>query len=162
MKPPLAAQGEGFESTGASDAVPEQQGPSAPPVTKSEKEAALLAGLAMKFGMVAASPELDSFDGGAAAGADGFERIPLPGFVVKRAMAAYLRDVHHYLYNVSFSPRSGATYAVQDEIRQRLVQALLLGAKNAGPHILVSHSMGTVVAYDCLKRFPYAPRSMAC
>lgn len=151
---PLTTQGEGFESTGTE--IPEQQGPNAPPLTQSQKEAVLLAGLAMKFGMVAGAPELASPDVGGLA-PDGFERIPLPGFVVKRAMEAYLRDVHHYLFNVTFSPRPGVTYAVQDEVRQRLIKALISGERNPGPHILVSHSMGTVIAYDCLRRVPGCP-----
>ena len=36
--------------------------------------------------------------------------------------------------------------------------ALTEGAKQPGPHILVSHSMGTVISYDCLKRVTDCPR----
>jgi hypothetical protein len=86
------------------------------------------------------------------------ERVPLPGFVKKRIMAHLLRDVHHYLYNVDFSPRLGARYLVQDEIRRRFVAALEEGASQPGPHVVVSHSMGTVIAYDCLKRVASCPR----
>src|SRR5215831_5789309 len=43
------------------------------------------------------------------------ERVPLPGFLKKRIMAVLLRDVHHYLYDVDFSPRPGARYLVQEE-----------------------------------------------
>lgn len=67
-------------------------------------------------------------------------------------METFLRDVHHYLFNVEFSPRPGVKYKVQDEIRQRFVKAIAAGAGQPGPHIVVSHSMGTVIAYDCLKR----------
>src|SRR6056297_2266181 len=35
----------------------------------------------------------------------GLERIPLPWSIKKRFMEAWLRDVHHYLFNVEFSPR---------------------------------------------------------
>lgn len=86
------------------------------------------------------------------------ERVPLPGFLKKRIMAHLLRDVHHYLYNVDFSPRLGARYLVQDEIRRRFVAALDEGAMQPGPHVVVSHSMGTVIAYDCLKRVASCPR----
>ena len=86
------------------------------------------------------------------------ERVPLPGFLKKRIMAHLLRDVHHYLYNVDFSPRLGARYLVQDEIRHRFVAAIEEGAKQPGPHLVVSHSMGTVIAYDCLKRVASCPR----
>jgi hypothetical protein len=91
----------------------------------------------------------------------GFERIPLPWFIKRRLMKALLRDVHHYLFNEEHSPRPGANYHVQDEIRDRLLKALRRDSEaNAGngPHVLVSHSMGTVIAYDCLKRMPDCPR----
>ncbi len=85
------------------------------------------------------------------------ERIPLPWPVKERLMRRLLRDVHHYLFNVEFSPRPGETFKVQDEIRARMIKALKEGAQQEGPHIVVSHSMGTVVAYDCLKRVADAP-----
>jgi hypothetical protein len=85
------------------------------------------------------------------------ERIPLPWPVKERLMRRLLRDVHHYLFNVEFSPRPGETFKVQDEIRGRMIQALKDGAAKPGPHIVVSHSMGTVIAYDCLKRVADAP-----
>jgi hypothetical protein len=89
-----------------------------------------------------------------------YERIPLPGWLKKRIMQAFLRDVHHYLFNASNSPRSGETYLVQDEIRGRVTDKLSLGAEAAGdePHVIVAHSMGTVMAYDCLKRHDPVPR----
>lgn len=72
-------------------------------------------------------------------------------------METLLRDVHHYLFNVQYSPRPGASFRVQDEIRRRFLAAVVEGAKKPGPHIVVSHSMGTVIAYDCLKRVPECP-----
>jgi pimeloyl-ACP methyl ester carboxylesterase len=88
---------------------------------------------------------------------DQLERVPLPWPVKERLMKKLLRDVHHYLFNVEQSPRPGATYRVQDEIRGRMIRTLTEGAARPGPHIVVSHSMGTVIAYDCLKRVPDAP-----
>jgi hypothetical protein len=92
-------------------------------------------------------------DAEAAAGPQ-YERIWLPAPVKKKLMEYFLRDVHHYLFNSSHSPRPGATYRVQEEIRRRTLDALAEGAKKnkRGPHVVVSHSMGTVIAYDCLKR----------
>jgi hypothetical protein len=86
-----------------------------------------------------------------------FERIPLPWWLKRRLMKSLLRDVHHYLFNTEHSPRAGDTYRVQDEIRSRFVPAIEDGANRQGPHIVVSHSMGTVIAYDCLKRVPTCP-----
>ena len=85
------------------------------------------------------------------------ERIPLPWPLKERIMKKLLRDVHHYLWNVDYSPRAGASFRVQDEIRGRMIQALQEGAARPGPHVVVSHSMGTVIAYDCLKRVGDAP-----
>lgn len=105
------------------------------------------------------SPDGDDFEP-AATGEGGFERIPLPWFIKRRLMKALLRDVHHYLFNVEHSPRPGVVYCVQDEIRKRLIDTLRNDSKKnqgKGPHILVSHSMGTVISYDCLKRVPECP-----
>ncbi len=85
------------------------------------------------------------------------ERIPLPWPVKERLMRRLLRDVHHYLFNVDYSPRPGETFKVQDEIRGRMIKALQEGATMPGPHVVISHSMGTVIAYDCLKRVGDAP-----
>lgn len=85
------------------------------------------------------------------------ERIPLPGFVKDAFLKRFLKDVHHYLFNAEFSPRSGESYRVQDEIRKRFVQAIKNGSERGSPHIVVSHSMGTVIAYDCLKRVSECP-----
>lgn len=87
-----------------------------------------------------------------------FERIPLPWWLKRRLMEILVRDVHHYLFNAESSPRPGVTYRVQDEIRARMLKALKEGAAKPGPLIVVSHSMGTVIAYDCLKRVPGCPK----
>lgn len=98
-------------------------------------------------------------DAGAAVVERRLERVPLPWFVKRRLMKEYLRDVHHYLFNEEFEPRPGASYRVRDEIRRRLLHALKEGAAAAdgGKHVLVSHSMGTVIAYDVLKRVHDCP-----
>lgn len=87
-----------------------------------------------------------------------FERIPLPWWLKRRLMKTLLRDVHHYLFNTIHSPRSGVTYHVQDEIRTRFIRAIKQNAENDSPHIVVSHSMGTVIAYDCLNRVADCPQ----
>lgn len=86
------------------------------------------------------------------------ERIPLPSFIKDAFLKKFLRDVHHYLFNSASTPRPGETFKVQDEIRSRFITALELGASKPGPHIVISHSMGTVIAYDCLKRVNDCPK----
>lgn len=85
------------------------------------------------------------------------ERVPLPWFIKRPIMKLLLRDVHHYLFNTRYSPRPGASFEVQKEIRRRFVDAVKEGAATGGPHIVISHSMGTVVAYDSLKRVAECP-----
>jgi len=79
------------------------------------------------------------------------ERVPLPWFIKKRVLNAYLRDVHHYLFNVTYAPPGRTPVPIQDTIRKRFVAALA-APEVSRPHVVVSHSMGTVIAYDCLKR----------
>ena len=86
-----------------------------------------------------------------------FERVPLPWWLKRRLMEVFLRDVHHYLFDAEHTPRPGETYPVREEIRGRTLDALRAGAERARPHVVVSHSMGTVIAYDCLKRVEACP-----
>ena len=83
------------------------------------------------------------------------ERVPLPWFLKRPLMERLLRDVHHYLFNVQFTPRPGETYFVRDEIRRRFIAAVQ--GVTARPHVVVAHSLGSVIAYDCLKRVGDCP-----
>ena len=83
------------------------------------------------------------------------EAVPLPWFVKKPLMKIFLRDVHHYLFNSPNTPRPDNTYQVQDEIRQRFVSAVT--DVDVRPHIVIAHSMGTVISYDVLKRVGACP-----
>ena len=85
------------------------------------------------------------------------EAIPLPWPLKKPIMRAFVRDAHHYLFNVEHTPRSGETYQVRDEIRKRFVSKVK-NAANQGSVIIFSHSLGTVIAYDCLKNVPECPK----
>lgn len=86
-----------------------------------------------------------------------FERIPLPWFIKRRFMKEFLRDVHHYLFDVEHAPRPGETYRVQEVIRQRFLDTLCECQGHGRPQIVISHSMGTVIAYDCLRRVSDCP-----
>jgi hypothetical protein len=84
------------------------------------------------------------------AAASALEAVPLPWFIKRPLMRVLLRDVHHYLFNTSHSPRSGSSYKVRDEVRNRFVSDL--AAVDNGHHVVVAHSLGSVIAYDCIKR----------
>lgn len=84
--------------------------------------------------------------------------IPLPGFIERFLMKRLVRDAHHYLYQGESEPRRGEKFKVRDELRNRFIAAVRRGAERPGPHIVVSHSMGTIIAYDCLKHVDSCPR----
>lgn len=128
----------------------------------SDQEKAFVARMQDKFGVDAKSPEGDDFTPEAPAeDVDDlrFEAIPLPWFIKRRVMKCVLRDVHHYMFNATHAPRPGETYQVQDYIRKLFVDQLVedSAANDGGPHVVVAHSMGTVISYDCLKNVPDCP-----
>ena len=89
-----------------------------------------------------------------AAGA--LERIPLPWAIKKPFLDTFLRDVHHYLFDVTYGPAGRPAVPIQQTIRKRFVETIArVGDKT--PHVVVAHSMGTVIAYDCLKRVAECP-----
>jgi hypothetical protein len=92
-----------------------------------------------------------------AARAQVFEAWGPAGWPTQRLMELFLRDVHHYLFDVEFSPRPDETYRIRQEVRKRTIEALSRGSEQSGPHVLVGHSLGTVIGYDCLTRVPDCP-----
>lgn len=85
------------------------------------------------------------------------ERIPVPPWLRERLMKKMARDAYYYFFNLEFSARPGATVRVRDELRSRFVKAVEK-AKADGPVVVLSHSMGTIIAYDCLKNDPSCPQ----
>jgi hypothetical protein len=134
-------------------------GGAAMPVPASLEEAAFLDAMSRHL-TTRSSAEIDA---AAAAGspanlaaAGALERVPLPWALKKPLMAVLLRDVHHYLFDKEFGPPRHPAVPIRQTIRQRFVDALGAPAVS-GPHVVVSHSMGTVIAYDCLKRVAGCP-----
>jgi hypothetical protein len=122
------------------------------------EEAELLIQLAASIGFrELATDEPPSGPAAEAPAQEGWERVPLPWWLKRRLMKIFLRDVHHYLFNAESTPRPGQTFRVQDVIRERVCRALADASAEPPPHVLVTHSMGTVIAYDCLKRVPGCP-----
>lgn len=128
-----------------------------------ENEKAFVESFRKKLGFDQVSPEDDEYEPPSLENEDAveslpFEAIPLPWFIKRRVMKALLKDVHHYLFNSRFSPRPGEEYQVQDHIRSLFVDQLKKDTSNLeGPHVVVSHSMGTVISYDCLKNVSSCP-----
>jgi hypothetical protein len=130
----------------------------------SDEEKAFVASFRKTLGFDAASPGADDYQPPSPASnedeleAMGYEAIPLPWFIKRRVMKRLLKDVHHYMFNAKFSPRPGEEYQVQDHIRRLFVEQLKQdSAQCDGAHVVVSHSMGTVISYDCLKNVADCP-----
>jgi hypothetical protein len=85
--------------------------------------------------------------------------LRLPEFIQKPLMEELLRDVHHYFYSVEHQAKKpgGPKFNVRTELRKRFMDALNVGAAAPGPHVVVSHSMGTIIAYDCLRNCEDCP-----
>lgn len=138
------------EATG--EALLDASGSAEQPQPANAEEAAFIAAVRAKLTALSAAQMTAAELPGATSGAQGtFERVPLPWFIKKRIMDIFLRDVHHYLFDTEFAPPGRTPVHIQQTIRQRFVDAVC-GQSVSQPHIVVSHSMGTVIAYDCLKR----------
>ncbi|MDT0631964.1 hypothetical protein [Rubrivirga litoralis] len=126
-------------------------GPEIPHEFDSAEERAFVEGLAAKLALA------DDEDAPAFVPADpALERIPIPWLLKQRMMRVLLRDAHHYLFDAEHEPRPGTRYRVQTEIRRRTLDALQ-SAPASGPHVVVAHSLGSVIAYDVLQRVADAP-----
>jgi hypothetical protein len=89
---------------------------------------------------------------------EGLERIPLPWIIKRPFMKLLARDTHHYLFNADHSPKAGTNFKVRDEIRRRFVEGLQAAQAQGGPLVVMAHSQGTIVAYDCLKNVADCPK----
>lgn len=113
--------------------------------------------LARQTGLDLAEPRAPETEQAEVVAGSALEAVPLPGFLKKRLMKILLRDVHHYLYDVEYSPRPGESFRIRRDIRQRALEALRHGAEQPGPHLVLSHSLGTVIAYDVLTEVDDVP-----
>jgi hypothetical protein len=114
--------------------------------------------LGQKFGLAEVTATRDELAPDPIVPESTLEAIPLPPWLKKRLMRVLLRDVHHYLYDVSFSPRPGETFHIRTDIRSRMLEALQEADGEPGPHLVFGHSLGTVIAYDALTAIDGAPR----
>jgi hypothetical protein len=142
-----------YEGTAENTAAAMDGGGDAPaPVARTAEERAFIGALRARL-MGFSDAELETTGPPAAPDQPkgALERIPLPWFIKKRILNAYLRDVHHYLFDVEFAPPGRPATHIQQTIRRRFADALSAPVVTR-PHVVVAHSMGTVISYDCLKR----------
>ncbi len=145
---------EGLQENNA-DAIDASGGEITPPTARNDEEAKFLQALRDKMTTLS---DADLGSDLPPAKADvGLERVPLPWFIKKRFLAVFLRDVYDYLFDIEFAPGAGAPVHIQQAVRKRFTDALN-AAEITRPHVVVSHSLGSVIAYDCLKRVPDCPK----
>ena len=126
----------------------------------SSGERKFLDGLAKKYDVniayTAASNDVANSDKDAV---DVYERIPLPGFLKERVMARFVQEAYAYIFDKESSPLEAKKYKVRAELRERFISTLknIKAAKPNEPIVVISHSMGTMIAYDCMKCVPDCP-----
>jgi predicted alpha/beta hydrolase family esterase len=126
-------------------------GGAAAPEPRTREEEDFLVGLRAKM-TILSEREIDGEEPPVPAHPQGtLERVPLPWFIKRRFLNTFLRDVHHYLFDVEFALPGKPVVHVRETVRHRFGEAMQAPEGNR-PHIVVSHSLGTVIAYDCLKR----------
>lgn len=114
--------------------------------------------LAHEVGLADVTPTTDEVAPDPIVPGSPLELIPLPAGLKRRLMRVLLRDVHHFLYDAPFSPRPGETFHIRTDVRGRALDALRDGAARPGPHLMVGHSLGSVIAYDALTAIDGAPK----
>lgn len=81
--------------------------------------------------------------------------LPAPlreAIIKKAAMEAY-----YFLFNKEYTRSDGQRFKVREELRNRLLKKLHAAAELGEKIVVVSHSMGTMVAYDVLRNCPNCP-----
>lgn len=126
------------------------------PQPRSEAEARFLEGLKAKMTLLAEAQMQPGQPAVPAQPQAMLERIPLPWFIKRRFLDVFLRDAHHYLFDAEFGAAGRPPVHIQQAVRARFVEALAAPGVRP-PHVVVAHSLGTVIAYDCLERVANCP-----
>ncbi len=82
----------------------------------------------------------------------------LPGPVKEAIIKKAAMEAYYFLFNKDYArPADGVIFKVRDELRQRLIDDLRKAAEQANKLVLVTHSMGTMIAYDVLRNCKQCP-----
>lgn len=131
-----------------------------PPKPSTPREKRFLARLDAKLmaGAVKTAAE-PAMEGAAPATAAGQLEIAswLPGPVKEAIIRKAAMEAYYYLFDKEYERADGARYKVRTELRQRLLDNLHAARLVADKTVIISHSMGTMVAYDVLRNVPDCP-----
>lgn len=151
-----------YESAAAEETPTEALGEEtiAPPRNVTPEELAFVAQFEAKLAANMAAAPVQAAAQSAAQGQPGGHEmarfIPAPAreaIIKKAAMEAY-----YFLFNKEYvRPKDGKPYRVREELRSRLLAQLRTARDEAEKTVIISHSMGTMVAYDVLRNCADCP-----
>lgn len=139
--------------------------PDAPPaasaVPANNREAAFLSGLEREleqsFARIPTEPRAVSGAGGETAASEfeiaSFLPAPVKEAIIKKAAM----EVYYYLFGREYTRADGKKFATRKALRDLLLADLNAARAQAQRLVLVSHSMGTIVAYDVLRNCAECP-----
>jgi hypothetical protein len=81
----------------------------------------------------------------------------LPDVVKEAVIKKAAMEAYYFLFNKEYVRGDGARFTVREELRSRLLEELAAAQAQANKLVIVSHSMGTMVAYDVLRNCPECP-----
>ncbi|HMW22742.1 MAG TPA: hypothetical protein PKC59_04840 [Burkholderiaceae bacterium] len=93
----------------------------------------------------------------AGAPATPFERVPLPGFVKDAVVKEFAVEAYYFLENKPFTRSDGQVFQARAELRRRFAEQVRAARQESDRVVVLSHSMGTMIAYDSLRNDPDCP-----
>ena len=94
----------------------------------------------------------------AAAGGEKYEIASwLPDEVKQAIIKKAAMEAYYFLFDKEYVRQDGVRFKVRQELRSRLLRELAAATAKAERVVIVSHSMGTMVAYDVLRNCPECP-----
>lgn len=82
----------------------------------------------------------------------------LPGPVKEAIIKKAAMEAYYFLFDKEYERKDGGRFKVRQELRNRLIDDLKKASAKAEKIVLVTHSMGTMVAYDVLRNCPECPQ----
>jgi hypothetical protein len=86
------------------------------------------------------------------------ERVPLPPFVKRAVIRKFATEAYYYLFDKPYTRDDGKVVAIKSELQRRFLDSLKLAQSQSDRVIVISHSMGTMIAYDVLRNLPDCPK----
>lgn len=81
----------------------------------------------------------------------------LPDSVKQAIIKKAAMEAYYFLFDKEYQRADGATFKVRQELRARLLRELSAAQARGEKLVIISHSMGTMVAYDVLRNCPGCP-----